>query len=45
MKWVCALGVQRVMESLPMRGAWIEIFLAVLMTRTRRVAPHAGSVD
>ena len=25
MKWVCALGVQRVMKSLPVRGAWVEM--------------------
>ena len=31
--------------SLPMRGAWIEIFLLPTTTLRLGVAPHAGSVD
>ena len=32
-------------ESLPMRGVWIEIRINISAVRTRRVTPHAGSVD
>ena len=32
-------------ESLPSRGAWIEIFMASLIMVQRNVAPLTGSVD
>ena len=31
--------------SLPMRGAWIEMYIAPLVLSVMVVAPHAGSVD
>ena len=31
--------------SLPMRGAWIEIYLPKFKIQLVIVAPHAGSVD
>ena len=31
--------------SLPVRGAWIEIDVALLSGRNSNVAPRAGSVD
>ena len=32
-------------ESLPVRGAWIEILLVLLVLLILVVAPRAGSVD
>ena len=32
-------------ESLPTRGAWIEIDGAVMTMPVQPVAPHTGSVD
>ena len=32
-------------QSLPTRGAWIEIFPFLLSKLTGCVAPHTGSVD
>ena len=31
--------------SLPVRGAWIEIFIIRIASKNRFVAPRAGSVD
>ena len=31
--------------SLPVRGAWIEMYLLLEMAAGNRVAPRAGSVD
>ena len=40
------LGSQPGEESLPLREAWIEIFVAPLVTENSiRVAPFTGSVD
>ena len=35
----------KVEKSLPMRGAWIEIFGNLIEALQNQVAPHAGSVD
>ena len=35
----------RLKESLPMRGAWIEIVYLRTNSPPLLVAPHAGSVD
>ena len=33
------------LESPPMRGAWIEIHIRLLLFISVSVAPHAGGVD
>ena len=38
-------AVERLFKSLPVRGAWIEIFCAALSCVLAAVAPRAGSVD
>ena len=37
--WMLSIG-----RSLPVRGAWVEIVLAQLLTYQPEVAPRAGSV-
>ena len=37
--------VYRLYESLPPRGAWIEILLPRILQREQEVAPPTGSVD
>ena len=36
---------QQTQKSLPVRGAWIEIFLGLLIGIAILVAPRKGSVD
>ena len=42
----CVDGRFRLFEvSLPMRGEWIEMFMAMVWSRIKSVSPHAGRVD
>ena len=45
MKCVIKHGVQTEIESLPARGAWIEIMMLLMVSMAFFVAPRTGSVD
>ena len=44
MKWPVPPALVRRVKSLPVRGAWVEIFTAGVCKVGIRVAPRAGSV-
>ena len=45
LKYALAVRPQIVSMSLPLRGAWIEIQIAMVLDTTTDVAPLTGSVD
>ena len=45
MKYTQEEGNQSEHESLPVRGAWIEISINIEITSDEEVAPRKGSVD
>ena len=45
LKLLLLLLLQSLGQSLPTRGAWIEIWIAPRKSNRQSVAPHTGSVD
>ena len=45
MKFVVPIDDDRLVPSLPTRGAWIEMTGFLMLKILMKVAPHTGSVD